>query len=129
MGFSISFRQSFINILGGKQIYKPVHEDIDRLLLLCWVFQLSRTECSRERSYMLHIKTPIDKRLTCLFNEPCHARPYRLTLPLSFFEAGRLQLQQTLALCFSMSLVAASALVSAVLRPALIIYQKLEERR
>lgn len=78
---------------------------------------------------MLHIKTPIDKRLTCLFNGPCHARPYRLTLPLSFFEAGRLQLQQTLALCFSMSLVAASALVSAVLRPALIIYQKLEERR
>lgn len=29
------FRQSFSNILGGEeQIYRPVHEDIDRLVLL-----------------------------------------------------------------------------------------------
>lgn len=70
------FRQSFINILGGEeQIYKPVHEDIDRLVLL--VFQLSRIGCSRERSCMLHIKIPIDKRLNCLFNVPCQASPYR----------------------------------------------------
>lgn len=56
---------------------------------------------------------------------PCQASPYCLTLPLSFFDAGRLQLR-TYALCLSMSLVVASALISAVLILAIILSGNLE---
>lgn len=49
---------------------------------------------------MMHIEIPIDKRLACLVNASCQASPYRLTLPLSFFDAGRLQLRNVGPLFF-----------------------------
>lgn len=94
------FRQSFINILGGKNKY--INQSMRILIAwFCWSsnYHVSDVRGSGVVCCILKFRSTKD----LIVSSTCHvrlARIARLTLPLNFFDAGRLQLRERRSFVF-----------------------------